>query len=174
MVIVSASIGVGISPSKVNDRIGSKEEKNYTFIIYNTGNTNVLIKMGSSDGIDGKAKFYPSELTLIPEPEPHRLPPVNGKEVIVTIKAPVTGSLKKFVGYVVATAGAAPGSSFGGSGAVASRFELEVTPAKYFWDYMSTLQIVLSILVILLIISIIIIRMIMKKKGIHFGFVKEE
>ncbi len=172
--LVSASIGVGISPSKVLDQVVSKQEKNYTFTIYNTGDIPVLIKMSASDELEGKVRFYPEELSLLPEPEPHRLPPVNGKDIIVTVKAPVSHDLKKITGHIVATAGAAPGSSFGGSGAVASRFELMIGPPKYFWDYMTDKQILLANLVILLIIIIFIARWIMKKKGIHFALVKEE
>ena len=172
--LVSASIGVGISPSKVSDQVVSKQEKNCTFTIYNTGDIPVLIKMSASDELEGKVKFYPEELSIIPEPEPHRLPPVNGKDVIVTVKAPVSRDLKKITGHIVATAGAAPGSSFGGSGAVASRFELQISPPKHFWDYMTDKQIILVNLLILLVIIIFIVRWLMKKKGIHFALVKEE
>ncbi len=171
--IVYASIGVGISPSKIFDKIESKQEKNYTFIIYNTGDIPLNIKLSSSDGITGIAKFYPQEAILQPEPEPHRLPPVNGKTITVTIKAPVERATKTIVGHVVATAGSVPGSSFGGSGAVASRVELEISPPKHIWDYLTEKQVIMGSIGVLLLIILVVTTIVMRKKGLKIAIVRE-
>lgn len=172
LALVNASIGVGISPSKIFDVLESKERRNYTFIIYNTGNIDVKARMSLTDDIEKwDVKFYPEEFILKPEPEPHRLPPANGQTVTVSLKSPVSKA-KKFTGHVVASAGPSDGSSFGGSGAVASRIELEILPPKHFWDYWTKKQVITGSAVTTLVLLMLIGLFIMKKKGLRLGLVR--
>lgn len=125
--IVQASVGIGISPAKLTDTLYSKEEKEYSYTVYNTGNLNITAKLEADGEIKGYVKFYPTETSLLPEPEPHRLPPVNGKQIIAKIKAPRTRENKNLTGNIIVYVN--PG--FGGlitTGAVASKVELNIIP----------------------------------------------
>jgi len=173
LAIVSASIGIGVSPSKVYDKMQSKQEKNFTFSIYNTGDITLKAKMSASEEMNNMVTFYPEEITIEPEPEPHRLPAVNGKNVIVTLKAPVTNKIRKITGHIVATAGSGGGSTFGGSGAVASRFELEISPPTHFWEYWTRTQVTIGSIIIALVLGLLTAILIMKKKGLSVGLIKK-
>ncbi|HLC86304.1 MAG TPA: hypothetical protein VJG30_03395 [Candidatus Nanoarchaeia archaeon] len=124
---VQASVGIGISPAKITDTLHSKEEKEHTYTVYNTGNLNITAKLEADGEIKDYIEFYPEETNLLPEPEPHRLPPVNGKQITMKIKTPKTKENITLKGNVIAYVN--PG--FGGlitTGAVASKVELTIIP----------------------------------------------
>ena len=153
---VSANIGIGISPAKITDTIESGQEKEYTYTLYNTGDLNVTARL-ETDNLENIVKFEPEEIFLEPEPLPHRLPPVNGKQVKAIIKGPKVTSAKNISGNIVALVN--PG--FGGfitTGAVASKVILQVSPSKGIFASMTAKQkkgtAVVGVLAILIIINL--------------------
>ena len=123
--LVTASVGIGISPSKLVDSINSMKSKEYDYIIYNTGDINITAKMYTEGELSDYITITPSELFLLPEPEPHRLPPVNGKMIKVKVRAPFAFDEKNYTSKIIASV--SPG--FGGvitTGAVASNIEITV------------------------------------------------
>ncbi len=162
--IAHASVGIGISPAKVVDIINGGTEKSYEYTVYNTGDMNVTAKLEASDELKKYVKFSPVEVDLQPEPEPHRLPPVNGKKIIMILMAPKRAV--NITGSVVASVN--PG--FGGlitTGAVASRFILEVRPRDNYFNMLTRKQItgMTAVLVTLMLLAANI-WYILKRKGI--------
>ncbi|HIH25192.1 hypothetical protein J4476_04340 [Candidatus Woesearchaeota archaeon] len=151
--VVSASVGVGVSPAKLSDTIFTGEVKEYDYIIYNTGDINITAKISIEGELSDYIDISEKEIFLLPEPEPHRLPPVNGKITKIRIKSPLLLHEKNYTSKVVASVN--PG--FGGlitTGAVASNIYITVKPRySFYFKY------------IILLFIIIVFYLVIKKRG---------
>ena len=94
--IVSASVGIGVSPAKLSDTIFTGDVKEYEYIVYNTGDINVTANIEVEGDLSDYADISDKSLFLLPEPEPHRLPPVNGKITKIKIHAPLLFKEKNY------------------------------------------------------------------------------
>lgn len=156
--IAYASVGVGISPSKVVLQVEGGKVQEIDLLIFNSGDIPLEISLSSEGDIAKFTQIEPGSVIVEPEPQPHALPIKNGKTFIVKFTPPATGEVKKYTGTISATGSPTAGSQFGGSVGVATRVELMVTPTKSIFAFITTEYLIIAGAIILLIIIILLLR----------------
>jgi len=125
--VVSADVGIGVSPSRSNVQVEAGKEITLDFLVFNTGDGDLDVTISTEGEISDYVELSETTLSISPEPKPHTRPIKNGKSVSVTFKAPV--SARELKGLFVATA-APGGGTLGGSVSIASTVDLKVLPAQ--------------------------------------------
>jgi len=167
MSFASASVGVGLSPSKMREHLTSGQSYTYDILVFNTGSDNMDITLSATGEIAEFVEIVENKMIVFPEPN-DELPIENGRTFKVVINAPRTGTEKIFKGKIVATGSGAGDSQFGGNVAVSSQIELVVTPSKSIFAKLNTIHYVILGLVLFIILMIVLIR----KSGIKISFDK--
>ena len=121
--IVSADVGIGISPSRSNVQVEAGQEVSIDFLIFNTGDIDLDVSLTTEGDISEHIELSVDTLSISPEPKPHVRPIKNGKTVTAVISAPVTAQELK--GLFVATA-APGGGTLGGAVSIASTVDVTV------------------------------------------------
>jgi hypothetical protein len=168
--IVSADVGVGISPSKVALQVEGGKTQQLELIVFNTGDNDMKISLIADGDIATFTKIEPLSETIKPEPKPHSLPIKNGKTFVVTFSPGITSSEKKYMGSMSAVGSPSEGSQFGGNVAVASQIELLVSPSSFFANLLSTKNLIILGIIVLIIIIIIL----LKRSGFRIEFKKNK
>lgn len=156
MNVASASVGVGISPSKMRQQIVAGETFTQEILIFNTGSEAMEITLVAEGEIKAFTEIEESAIIVEAEPD-DELPIENGKIFTVIFSPPRSGTEKIFTGTLSAIGSGAGDSQFGGNVAVSSKVELIVVPAdSIFARLTNTHYIILgSILGLLLLIFIL-------------------
>ncbi len=130
--LASASVGVGISPTKVVYQIEAGSDKQFDLTVFNSGDTPLEVSLTVDGTISEFTDVSNERIVIQPEPTPHALPIKNGKSLSVTFSP--RGSLKSgtYTGTISATGSPGEGSQFGGSVAVATQVEIIIVPAASF------------------------------------------
>jgi|TARA_B100000315_G_C14535885_1_gene568405 hypothetical protein len=166
LVLISAEVGVGISPSKIVEQIQSGEDSSYEFLVFNTGDIPIDIKIVVEGDIADFTTAEPKKKIVQPEPRPIALPIKNGETFIVTFNPPSKGKEVRYEGSISAIGTLISGSSFGGSVGVASKVELIVIPPKSIFAFITlTHWIIFGIIVLLILIF-----WVLKKEGLSISF----
>lgn len=161
--LVSADVGIGISPSKMREQVTAGETYTYDFLVFNTGSQDIDLTLSATGEIAEFVTITEPSRTITPEPLPHEFPIKNGKTFTVTIDIPKSSKQKTYTGAFAAVGGGSSESRFGGSVGVSSQVEfISVPPKSFFAKLTNTHYIILgSILGLLLLIFIF------KKLGIR-------
>jgi ABC-type sugar transport system permease subunit len=164
--LVSASVGMGISPSRTEYRIEGGKTLETTYMVYNTGTDDLIARFSADGDIKPYVQFVEKDVYLQKEEDITKFPPPNAKRFTVRYTPPTTSKSKRITGFVVASGGPGAGSTLGGNVAVAMRVDILIEPTKRFWDYITNTQwIVGSSILAVLFISILLVT-IARKKGI--------
>lgn len=135
-----ASVGLGISPSRMEHRVEGGKTFETEYLVYNSGTIDIIARFNAEGDITPYVTFEEQDMSLLSEPEPHRFPPVYGKRFKVKYSPPPTSTAHQLTGYIVASGGPAQGSQLGGNVAVAMRMTLNVDKTKRFWNYITPVQ----------------------------------
>lgn len=163
--VVSASVGVGISPSKMKEQLIAGQSYTYDILIFNTGSNELEISLAALGELKGFTKVEPTSLVIQPEPEPQELPIKNGQYFKVTFSPPRSGKEITYSGTLSASGSASPDSQFGGNVGVSSQVELVVLPPQSIFSRLTTTHYIIIGVVLLIILFILII----KKLGIQIS-----
>lgn len=168
MNVASASVGVGISPSKMRQQIVAGETLVQEILIFNTGSDAMEITLIAEGEI--KAFTEIEESALIVEAEPNdELPIENGKIFTVTFSPPRSGSEKTFTGTLSANGKGTGESQFGGNVKVSSNVEIVVVPAKSIFARLTNTH----YLIIGILFALVLLVIFLKKSGISIKFNKK-
>lgn len=168
--VISADVGLGISPSKIRDPVISGETYSIEILIFNTGSEEMDITLSYVGDLSDSVVISPSSQIIQPEPVPHEFPIKNGKLFEITFKIPSSSSEKTYKGVISAIGGGSGGSNFGGSVGVSSEIEMVSVPSSSFFSLIpSYAYFVLGGIVLLIVIVLL-----LKKMGFKIEFNKSK
>lgn len=171
--LVNASIGIGISPSKINLQIESGKTQEIELLVFNTGDKILDIGLNVEGDIKEFTTIEPSSLSVEPEPAPQELPIKNGKTFKIKFNPSAVFNDKKYTGKITATGSSGSGSQFGGNVGVATQVELLVTPSKSILAFLTETNLIIVGVIVLAIILIILIIYFLKKSRLRIRFEKK-
>ena len=168
MNVASAAVGVGISPSKMRQKVVAGETLVQEVLIFNTGSEAMEITLVAEGEI--KAFTQIEESALIVEAEPNdELPIENGKIFTVTFSPPRSTGDQIFTGSLSAVGKGAGESQFGGNVKISSKVEIEVIQASSIFARLTTTHyLILGILVALILLVVF-----FRKLGLSIKFEKK-
>jgi len=167
--LISADVGLGISPSKIRDQVNSGETYSIDVLVFNTGSNLANVTLSYSGDLSDMVQISPSSQEIESEPVPHEFPIKNGKVFKVTFKIPTSSSEKSYKGVLSAVGGSSSGTNFGGSVGVSSQIELVSIPSNSFFSSIPLyVYIVLGGIVLLILIIFL-----LKKAGLNIEFKKK-
>lgn len=165
--IVSAAVGIGISPSKMKEQLVAGSEYTYEILVFNTGSDPMEISLAPQGDLVGFTRIEPDSLIIEPEPYPREYPIKNGKIFRVTFDLPTYGGkTQHFVGTLSATGSGNSGSNFGGSVGVSSQIELIVNPPKSIFSKIKPVYYLIAGAIVLVLFLVILLR----KAGLRISF----
>lgn len=166
LILVSAEVGLGISPSKMKEQVVAGDTYTYSFLVFNTGSQDIEVSLVVDGEIAEFATVQTPLLTISPEPSPHEFPIKNGVSFNVVFEMPKSMGDKAYTGTVSAVGKAASGSQFGGSVAVSSQVEfVSLSPDSIFSKLETKYYfIILGFIVLILLIYLL------KRAGFHMEF----
>lgn len=164
--LVSAAVGVGLSPSKLNLQVVGGEVQEIELLVFNTGDRDMELNIIVEGDIADIATIDPESLVVSPEPMPHELPIKNGKTFKVYITPPVSSKTIVYSGTIAAVGSPNSGSQFGGSVGVATQVTLTVIPPSSFFDKITMTQKIIVGSILLLVLLIVV----LKKMGLSISF----
>lgn len=129
--IVSANVGIGVSPTKIVMEIEAGEKVEIPYIVFNTGDSPISVSFNLDGDIAQFSKLSAMQSSVLqPEPYPRELPIKNGESI--NIEFSPDGSMKPgiYAGQISAVGSLTSESQFGGSVGVATNVEITVRPAK--------------------------------------------
>ena len=165
-----ASVGLGISPSRMIEEIPSGETTQYEFLVFNTGDDLIEVNLVVEGDFVDFTEFSHETLTLEPEPKPHELPIKNGETILVSFTPPASSKSKEYIGSIAIVGSPATGSTFGGSVGVSTRVTLITIPPKSIFSYITTKHLIYSGIIVLLIV----IFFLLKRAGLKIEFKKKK
>lgn len=169
LALVSANVGLGISPSKMKEQVVAGETYSYEFLVFNTGSQDIDLTFSTKGDFADFVVIETPDRTIAPEPEPHEFPIKNGKTFKVSVTFPKSSKEKIYSGTFSAIGGDSEGSRFGGSVGVTSQVEFIATPpASIFSRLTSTHYIIIGALAL-----IVLLIYLFKKMGIKIQVAKE-
>lgn len=167
--LVSAAVGVGLSPSRVNLQVVGGEMLELDLLVFNTGDSTMDLGIVVEGAIKDFTVVDLSSLSIDPEPKPHELPIKNGRTFNVKFNPPVSRKIVTYTGTIVAVSGTSGESQFGGSVGVATQVILTVVPPKSFFDYIELIHLIIAGFII----AIIVVIVLLKKSGFTIKFEKK-
>lgn len=164
--LVSADVGLGVSPSKMRQQIVSGDTYEYQFYVFNTGDNLMDVSLNIKGDIAEFSTVSPVDSSISPEPKPHELPLKNAKLFTLTVDAPNVRNQEIYSGTFSAIGGGSKESKFGGSVGVSSQIEFVVIPKEGFLAKLTkTHYIIVGVL-----LGLIALILIFKKLGIKIQF----
>src|SRR3989338_9394761 len=168
VISVYADVGVGVSPSKTVIQVEGGEVHELTLLVFNSGDDPLEITLSTEGNIASFTTVETKKILVDPEPKPHELPIKNGKEVKVRMKPPATSKPVTYTGTINAVGSVATGQQFGGSVGVATQIEVQVTPSKSFWAFVTTTHLLIGAILLVLLALFLLLR----RMGLHIRFEK--
>lgn len=168
--LVSADVGVGVSPSKMIEQIQAGQSEEVELLIFNTGDASLDISLSFTGDIAKFAEVVTTSQIIEPEPKPHALPIKNGKTFLVKLSVPGGTKAGTYSGLISATGGAVEGSTFGGNVGVSTKIDIQVIEPESFFAKISTTSYIIIGAIILLILLI----WFLKKQGLNISFKKNK
>lgn len=166
LTLVSAEVGLGISPSKMKEHLITGSSYEYDIIVFNVGDESMEITLVANGEIAPFTTITPVSQMVEPEPLPHEFPIKNGKVFHVVFDIPNGGKERIYDGSFSAVGKGDSGSQFGGNVAVVSRVELNVLPPTSFLEKLTPIHYLAFGAVVLL--ALIVIGL--KKAGLKIQF----
>ena len=163
--LVSADVGLGISPSKMRENLVAGSTFEYDIVVFNVGSDAMDIELVANGEISEFTTIEPKIQTIQPEPEPHEFPIKNGKVFHVVFDIPNSGKEKLYTGSFSAISRGSSDSQLGGNVAVVSKVEFNVIPPQSFLSKLSLSDYLISGIIILLVILFFL----LKKIGIRIN-----
>ena len=161
----SASVGVGMSPTKIVIETYVGDVRNEEVSVFNPGDIPLDISLNAEGGIAPFTTFAVSSATVQPEPN-HEQPIENGQRLMVTFKPTKQGV---FTGTITAGGGPTQNSQFGGTVGVAAQVVMKVGPAKSLLDAVTTRQIIIAGSMV----AVLILFIVLQKAGLSVSFKKK-
>lgn len=152
--LVSASVGIGISPSKMKEQLVAGKTYTYNILVFNTGSSELEISLSALGELKGFTQIEPESLVIQPEPQPQELPIKNGQYFKVTFTPPRSGKMSTYVGTLSAIGKTSSDSQFGGNVGVSSQVELVVLPPKSIFSRLNTTHYIIIGAIVLVILLI--------------------
>lgn len=168
--LVSADIGIGVSPSKLREQVVSGESYEYDLFVFNTGSGVIDVTLSVSEELSDFVTVVENRVTIDPEPLPHELPLKNAESVKIIVNAPKVRSEEIRLGKISITGGGSSESNFGGNVGVSSQLEFIVVPAEGFLAKLSNIHYI----VFSLIVFIIVLSLLLRKVGFTISFRKKK
>lgn len=138
--LVSAEVGLGISPSKMREHLIAGSSYTYDIVVFNVGTDAMEINLVVNGEIAPFTTITPASEIIEPEPKPHEFPIKNGKVFSVTFDIPNGGKERVYTGSLSAVGKGAGDTQFGGNVAVVSRVELNVLPPTSFLEKLTPIH----------------------------------
>jgi hypothetical protein len=162
LMIVSANVGLGVSPSKIREEVTSGESYSYDYLVFNTGSQDINVKISVEGEISEFVTFESSQAVISPEPLPHEFPIKNGINFQYTIDFPKTMKPKVYTGKISVIGSGGGDSQFGGNVGVSTAVEyISIPPKSVFSKIGTNMYIFVAVL-----IALIALILILKKMGL--------
>lgn len=158
--LANASVGIGISPSKIVIQVEEGQMQEIGLLVFNSGDKPMEINVASEGDIAAFTEIPQASKVIEPEPSPHSLPIKNGQSFSIKFSPPTTGEQKTYTGVVSASGSPTAGSQFGGSVGVAAEVVLIVKPAaqKPLFSSLMTPPVIVALLVAVLAVAVLLVR----------------
>lgn len=156
LALISADVGIGVSPSKMREQVTSGESYEYDIFVFNTGSETIDVTLSVSEELSEFVTVVEGVVTIDPEPMPHALPLKNAKSVKIIVNAPKVRNEEVYSGKISIIGGGNAESNFGGNVGVSSQLEFIVIPAKgILSNFSNTHYIVFSLIVFVVTLSLV-------------------
>jgi len=166
--MISADVGVGISPSKMIIQLEGGRTHEFELMVFNVGSDPMKLSFVVEGTLSEITEVeYDENLLVDPEPQPHELPIKNGKTVLVRFTPPASG--EEYEGTISALGSAGGGSTFGGSVGVASKIKIIVIPPESIFAFVTITHLIIAGVIVFLVLLFFI----LKKMGLKIGFKKK-
>ncbi|MCF7910579.1 hypothetical protein K9L16_02820 [Candidatus Pacearchaeota archaeon] len=156
--IISAEVGVGISPSKLKFQIIGGSEYEQEITVFNTGTYDSEIFLVAEGDIAGFTEITPKSVVVSPEPKPHELPLKNSQTFLVKFDPPSVAEKTTYSGSLSAVGSGSSDSTFGGKVGVTAQVVIENVPSDSFFSKISQTHVIITCIIIILILIFFVLK----------------